>query len=109
MQTTVRVLFTLVVLSTAAFLGYDMVQYYLYSPWTRDAQVRADVVTVSPDVSGYVSDLRVRNDQFVKKGDILFVIDQARYRLGLADAEADVAARLAQRRCCFIKQSGAQS
>ncbi len=97
MQTTVRVLFTLVVLSTATFLGYDMVQYYLYSPWTRDAQVRADVVTVSPDVSGYVSDLRVRNDQFVKKGDILFVIDQARYRLALADAEADVAARLAQK------------
>ena len=96
MQTAVRVLLTLVVLAAAGFLGYDMVQYYLYSPWTRDARVRADVVTVAPDVSGYVTDLRVRSDQFVKKGDILFVIDQERYRLALADAEATVAARLAQ-------------
>ena len=96
MQIAVRFLLTLVVLAAAGFLGYDMVQYYLYSPWTRDARVRADVVTVAPDVSGYVTDLRVRSDQFVKKGDILFVIDQERYRLALADAEATVAARLAQ-------------
>ena len=96
MQTAVRVLLTLIVLAAAGFLGYDMVQYYLYSPWTRDARVRADVVTVAPDVSGYVTDLRVLSDQFVKKGDILFVIDQERYRLALADAEATVAARLAQ-------------
>jgi len=94
MQIAVRFLLTLVVLAAAGFLGYDMVQYYLYSPWTRDARVRADVVTVAPDVSGYITDLRVRSDQFVKKGDILFVIDQERYRLALADAEATVAAPL---------------
>jgi Biotin-lipoyl like len=47
-------------------------------------------------VSGYVTDLRVRSNQFVKKGDILFVVDQERYRLALANAEATVAARLAQ-------------
>jgi multidrug resistance efflux pump len=96
MQIAVRFLLTLVLLAAAGFLGYDMVQYYLYSPWTRDARVRADVVTVAPDVSGYITDLRVRSDQFVKKGDILFVIDQERYRLAHADAEATVAARLAQ-------------
>jgi len=70
--------------------------YYLYSPWTRDARVRADVVTVAPDVSGYVDDIRVKNDQFVHKGDLLFVIDQERYRIALADAEATLAARHAQ-------------
>jgi RND family efflux transporter MFP subunit len=58
--------------------------------------VRAEVITVAPDVSGYISNMQVRNDQFVKKGDVLFVIDQERYRLALADAEATVAARLAQ-------------
>jgi multidrug resistance efflux pump len=47
-------------------------------------------------VSGYVTDLRVRSNQTVKKGDILFVVDQARYRIALADAEAEVATRLAQ-------------
>jgi RND family efflux transporter MFP subunit len=73
-----------------------MAYYYLYSPWTRDARVRADVVPVAPDVSGYIDDVRVKNDQFVHKGDILFVIDQERYRIALADAEATLAARQAQ-------------
>jgi RND family efflux transporter MFP subunit len=54
------------------------------------------VVTVAPDVSGYVDDIRVRNNQFVHKGDVLFIIDQERYRLALADAEATLAARQAQ-------------
>jgi multidrug resistance efflux pump len=96
MRGVVRVLLTFVVVTGAGFLGYDMVQYYLYSPWTRDARVRAEVITVAPDVSGYVEDVRVRNNQLVKKGDILFVIDKERYRIALADAEATAAARLAQ-------------
>src|SRR5258705_237228 len=96
MQTVVRVLLTLVLLTVAVFLGYDLARYYLYSPWTRDARVRANVVTVAPDVSGYVDDIRVRNNQFVHKGDVLLIIDQERYRLALADAEALLAARQAQ-------------
>ncbi len=79
MQAVVRVLLTLILLVAAGLLSYDMASYYLYSPWTRDARVRANVVTVAPDVSGYVDDIRVRNDQFVHKGDVLFVIDQDRY------------------------------
>jgi multidrug resistance efflux pump len=96
MQTVVRVLLTLILLIAAGFLSYDMASYYLYSPWTRDARIRANVVTVAPDVSGYVDDIRVRNDQFVHKGDVLFIIDQDRYRLALADAEAALAAQHAQ-------------
>jgi multidrug resistance efflux pump len=96
MRTIVRVLLTLIFLAVAGFLGYDVANYYLYSPWTRDARVRADVVTVAPDVSGWVDDIRVRDNQFVHKGDVLFVIDQERFRLALADAEATLAARHAQ-------------
>jgi multidrug resistance efflux pump len=96
MQAVVRVLLTLILLVAAVFLSYDLARYYLYSPWTRDARVRANVVTVAPDVSGYVDDIRVRNNQFVHKGDVLFIIDQERYRLALADAEATLAARHAQ-------------
>jgi len=96
MNIAVRVLLTLVLVVSAGCLGYDMALYYLFSPWTRDGRVRANVVTVAPDVSGYVSDVRVRSNQSVKKGDILFVVDQARYRIALANAEATVAARLAQ-------------
>jgi RND family efflux transporter MFP subunit len=97
MQPTVRVILTLFVGVAAAILGWDTVHYYFFSPWTRDARVTADVVTIAPDVSGYVSEVRVRNNQFVKRGDILFVIDQDRYRLALADADATLAARLAQK------------
>src|SRR5258705_3124229 len=96
MQAAVRVLLTLILLVAAVFLSYDLARYYLYSPWTRDARVRANVVTVAPDVSGYVDDIRVRNNQFMHKGDVLFTIDQERYRLALADAEAALAARHAQ-------------
>jgi len=96
MNIAVRVLLTFVLLISVGLVGYDMAVYYLYSPWTRDGRVRADVVTVAADVSGYVTDLRVRTNQTVKKGDILFVVDQARYRIALADAEAAVGARLAQ-------------
>jgi multidrug resistance efflux pump len=96
MRAVVRVVLTLILLTAAGLLSYDMASYYLYSPWTRDARIRADVVTVAPDVSGYVDDIRVRNDQFVHKGDVLFVIDQDRYRLALANAEAALAATHAQ-------------
>jgi multidrug resistance efflux pump len=96
MQTVVRALLTIVLLIGAGFLSYKMAYYYLYSPWTRDARIRANVVTVAPDVSGWVDDIRVRDNQFVHKGDVLFVIDQERYRLALADAEAALAVKHAQ-------------
>ena len=96
MRAVIRVLLTLIFVAVAGFLGYDMANYYLYSPWTRDARVRANVVTVAPDVSGYVDDIRVRNNQFVSKDDVLFVIDQDRYKLELANAEAAVASTHSQ-------------
>src|ERR1700754_1688485 len=96
MQAVVRVLLTLILLVAASVLGSDVASYYLYSPWTRDARLRANVVTVAPDVSGYVDDIRVRNNQFVRKDDVLFVIDQDRYKLALSNAEAAVAATHAQ-------------
>jgi RND family efflux transporter MFP subunit len=96
MQAVIRVLLTLILLVAAGLLSYDMGRYYLYSPWTRDARIRANVVTVAPDVAGYVDDIHVKNDQFVHKGDVLFVIDQDRYRLALAAAEAALAAKQAQ-------------
>jgi multidrug resistance efflux pump len=96
MHTAVRVVLTLFAVAAASTLGYDMVRYYIYSPWTRDARVRADIVAIAPDVSGYVTEVQARNDQSVHKGDLLFVIDKERYKLALADAEATLGARAAQ-------------
>src|SRR5262245_14209662 len=96
MQPVIRALLTVILLIAAGLLSYDLASYYLYSPWTRDARIRANVVTVAPHVPGYVDDIRVRHHQFVRTGDVLFIIDQERYRLALADAEATLAARPAQ-------------
>jgi multidrug resistance efflux pump len=91
-----KVLLSLVLLVSAGFLAVDMAEYYLYSPWTRDARVTADVITMAPDVTGYVTEVKVRSDQFVHKGDVLFVIDPDRFRIALAQAEASVAGSRAQ-------------
>ena len=52
-------------------------------------------MTIAPDVAGFVDDLRVKDNQFVHKGEVLFVIDRERYTRLLATAEANVAARKA--------------
>jgi RND family efflux transporter MFP subunit len=63
---------------------------YNVEPWTRDGRIRADVVQVSPDVSGLVTEVRVKNDQTVAAGDVLLVLDQPRYELALRQADAAV-------------------
>jgi RND family efflux transporter MFP subunit len=95
MKTVARVLLTVVLVVAACAGGYELWDYYLFSPWTRDAHVQADVVGIAPDVAGFVTDLRVKDNQFVHKGDVLLVIDQARYTRALALADATVAARKA--------------
>ncbi|MGV3345791.1 p-hydroxybenzoic acid efflux pump subunit AaeA [Enterobacteriaceae bacterium LUAb1] len=65
--------------------------FYTESPWTRDAKFSADVVAIAPDVSGLITQVRVHDNQLVKKGDVLFVIDRPRFEAALAEAEADVA------------------
>ncbi|WP_395336881.1 efflux RND transporter periplasmic adaptor subunit [Novosphingobium sp. BL-8H] len=72
---------------------YALWMRYQVEPVTRDGKIRADLVPIAPDVSGLVSDVRVTDNQPVRKGDILFVIDQPRYRLALEQASANVAAQ----------------
>jgi multidrug resistance efflux pump len=92
MKTVARVLLTLFIVAASCAGGYELWDYYLFSPWTRDARVQADVVDIAPDVAGFVTDLRVKDNQFVRKGDVLFIIDRDRYTRALATAEANVAA-----------------
>src|SRR5262245_9786942 len=95
MRTVARVIATLLVVAIGCAAAYELWHYYLLSPWTRDARVRADVVTIAPDVAGFVNDLRVKDNQFVHRGDILFVLDQERYKRTLATSDAIVEARKA--------------
>src|SRR3954465_4876892 len=95
-KTAARVVATMLLVAAGAAGAYELWNYYMLSPWTRDARVRADVVTIAPDVAGFVTDLRVRDNQAVHKGDILFVVDQERYKLAVASAEANLAGRHAE-------------
>lgn len=86
-----RVGITLLVVAVAIIAGSWVWNHYLYSPWTRDGRIRADVITIAPDVSGWVTQLNVTNNQAVKQGDPIFAIDDTRYQAALAEAEAQVA------------------
>ncbi len=90
-----RLTTTLTLAAVAAFLGWRLWVYYEEEPWTRDGRVRADVVTISPDVSGLVTEVLVHDNQMVRKGDLLFRIDRERFALALRQAEATVAGRAA--------------
>ncbi|MGO4715850.1 efflux RND transporter periplasmic adaptor subunit [Bradyrhizobium sp. 2TAF24] len=87
----IRVAVTLAAVVLAAVAGWYLWRTYEDSPWTRDGRVRANVVNVAPDVAGAVVDLRIKDNQEVRIGDVLFTIDPARYQLALAQAEAALA------------------
>lgn len=63
----------------------------LHQPWTRDAQVRAQVVEITPRVSGPIVRLPIRDNQRVKAGDLLFEIDPRTFAAQLGRARAQVA------------------
>src|SRR5262249_44822591 len=63
--------------------------------WTRDSRVRADIIQVAPDVSGLVTQVNVIDNQTVKAGDVLFVIDRDRYQLAQNQAQASLESRKA--------------
>jgi multidrug resistance efflux pump len=90
-----QILLTLIVVAIAAVVLWKLVDYYMFAPWTRDGRVRADVIEVAPDVSGLITEVRVKDNQQVSKGEVLFVIDRARYALALRNAQATAQQRRA--------------
>jgi multidrug resistance efflux pump len=80
------VTFAMVALALAA----TIILYWRYStkPWTRDAQVRANVVGIAPRVAGPIIQIPIRDNQVVKKGDLLFEIDPSTFRAAVDNAQA---------------------
>ena len=72
-------------IAAVAFMYSD----YVINPWTRDGQVRANVIQVTPRVSGPVVRLPIRDNQAVKAGDLLFEIDPRTFQAQLARAQAE--------------------
>jgi RND family efflux transporter MFP subunit len=87
---------TAIVFTVAVLLGRVLWVHYMDEPWTRDGRVRAEIVNVAPDVSGAVVDLPVKDNQLVRKGDLLMQIDPSHYQIAVEQAQAAVAARKAE-------------
>ena len=63
---------------------------YVANPWTRDGQVRAEVIQITPRISGPIVQLPIRDNQFVKAGDLLFEIDPRTFQAAVNQARAQL-------------------
>ena len=63
---------------------------YVTNPWTRDGQVRAQVVQITPRVSAPIVKLPIKDNQFVKTGDLLFEIDPRTFAADLDQKRAQL-------------------
>lgn len=87
MKKSIIIVLNLVILGGAAWFGYQKYQDYFNNPWTRDGQVRANIIKVAPRVSGPIVNVAITDNQRVQKGDLLFEIDPETYQVALAQAE----------------------
>lgn len=88
-----RYALTFTAVAVATVLAFILWKHYAQTPWTRDGRVRADVVQIAPDVSGQVSSVAVRDNQWVNRGDVLYAIDPHWLKLAVLSAQADVEAK----------------
>ena len=88
---TLKYFSTIVVAALAVLAGWFMWNYYMQSPWTRDGKVRAEQVSVAPQVSGTIVDLPIKDNQFVNAGDLLFRIDRTPFHIAELNAQAQLA------------------
>ena len=81
---------TLLLVLVAVVLAYAVYQRWTDDPWTRDGQVRADIVKIAPRVSGYIVEIAVQDNQFVREGELLFRIDPSSYQLAADTAQVQL-------------------
>ncbi|MER8436452.1 HlyD family secretion protein [Mesorhizobium sp. M1312] len=78
-------------LGAGAWYGYDYWTDRRFMISTDDAYVQADMAFISPKISGYVDQVKVTENQQVKAGDPLLVVDNGDYKIAIAQAEAQIA------------------
>ena len=86
-----KIFITLAVVALALVAALLLYARYLTKPWTRDAYVRANVVGVAPRVAGPIVQIPVKDNQAVKKGDLLFQIDPRTFQATLDQARGQFA------------------
>jgi len=85
-----RQILTMAIVFAAVVLVLLKYWHYVFNPWTRDGQVRADVIQVTSRVTGPIVELPIRDNQYVAAGDLLFRIDQRTFEAEVARARAEV-------------------
>ena len=85
-----KIIVTTSVILLALIAASLMYWAYLETPWTRDAQVRANIVGIAPRVEGPIVQIPVKDNQYVKQGDLLFEIDPATFRAAVDNAQAQL-------------------
>jgi membrane fusion protein, multidrug efflux system len=77
---------SIAIVSVTVLLGLVVLYYTTHHPRTHDAEVFANFIGIAPQVEGPIIRLNVHDNQFVKKGDLLFEIDQRPYAYALERA-----------------------
>jgi multidrug resistance efflux pump len=88
-----RRLATLSILLVAVLISLVVWDQYVIAPWTRNGRVRVQVASVAPRVSGQITQLRVADNQFVHKGDVLYQIEPFDFDIALRLNKALLAQR----------------
>jgi membrane fusion protein (multidrug efflux system) len=91
MRKTLFLAFTILALALLGAGGWRWWMVWRFLQSTDDAYVESDTTIISPKVAGYLAEVRVENNAAVKKGEVLFVIDDRDYRAKFAQAEAQLA------------------
>jgi multidrug resistance efflux pump len=86
---------TLAIALVAIAMALVTWDYYVTAPWTRDGRLRVQVASVAPQVSGQITELRVGDNQYVHRGDVLYVIDPFDFEVALTTAKAQLQERAA--------------
>jgi len=84
----VFIIILIVLVLGGGWFGISKYQHSLHHEDTDDAQIGADISPVIPRVAGYVKDVRVNDNQHVKKGDTLLILDNRDYEIKVEQAEA---------------------
>ncbi len=90
MRDFMKYLATGVVVLAAAGVVLHKYWEYVVNPWTRDGQVRAQVVQITPRISGPIVALPIADNQRVKAGDLLFEIDPRTFKTAVNEAAANL-------------------
>ncbi|EJE8554650.1 HlyD family secretion protein [Vibrio vulnificus] len=96
---------TLIVLFIVLFLYIIVADQRV--PMTTEGRVQGYVVQVSPEVSGKVTQVMVRNNQLVHQGDVLFKIDSRKYQIALEQAQLALQSALEQEATLYSQREAA--